>query len=289
MLDELETLSRSYLVDNKDVLCERLPNVHIYQRDHVSSIEAIVYHPTICLILRGAKKVQVGNRSLTLSRGTTGLVSHDLPVFAKITEASPEAPYLALILTLDITMLRSLHEQVGEVAESSPNAAPMLTGAVQNEWAEPLIRYLKLTDSPSDVEVLGPLILKEIHYRLLTSPIGGMLRNLLSIDSNASRVAKAILSIRARYSEPLTVAELAGVAGMSASSFHDHFKSVTGTTPLQFLKDLRLVEAHNLLMAGGQSVSSVGFEVGYESPTHFSRDYARKFGRSPIHHLAVAV
>ena len=149
-------------------------------------------------------------------------------------------------------------------------------------------RYLELMNAPMDAQVLGPMILKEIHYRLLLSPIGGMLRNLLSVDSQASRVAKSIQWIRSRFREPLVVGELAQVAGMSQSSFHEHFKSVTGTTPLQYQKDLRMIEARTLLERGVPSVSFAGFEVGYESPTQFSRDYSRKFGCSPKHHLARA-
>ena len=155
-------------------------------------------------------------------------------------------------------------------------------------WTEPMVRYLELMRAPVDAQVLGPMILKEIHYRLLMSPIGGMLRNLLSVDSRASRVAKSIQWIRARFREPLIVGDLAQVAGMSPSSFHEHFKSVTGTTPLQYQKDLRMIEARTLLERGVPSVSFVGFEVGYESPTQFSRDYSRKFGCSPKHHLARA-
>lgn len=150
------------------------------------------------------------------------------------------------------------------------------------------MRYLELMDAPLDAQVLGPMIVREIHFRLLMSPIGGMLRNLLSVDSHASRIAKAIIRIRNKFREPLVVAELAEIAGMSPSSFHEHFKSVTGTTPLQYQKDLRMIEAREILMRGACSVSIAGFEVGYESPTHFSRDYSRKFGCSPKHHLAQA-
>ena len=132
------------------------------------------------------------------------------------------------------------------------------------------------------------MILKEIHFRLLLSPIGGMLRNLLSVDSHASRISKSIQLIRASFKDPLKVPELAQAAGMSPSSFHEHFKSVTGTTPLQYQKDLRMIEARTLLSNGISSVSAAGFEVGYESPTHFSRDYSRKFGCSPKNHLARA-
>ncbi len=148
-------------------------------------------------------------------------------------------------------------------------------------WVEPLGRYLALVGNPLEAQVLGPAILREIHFRLLMSPIGGMLRNLFSVDSHASRIGKAIMKIRAEFNEPLAVQDLAKTAGMSQSSFHSHFKLVTGTTPLQFQKDLRMIVARELIQSGQATISTSSFEVGYESPTHFSRDYSRKFGIPP--------
>lgn len=263
-----------------------LPAAHIFERDTVSAFEAVVYNPVICLILQGKKEMHIAERRVFLAEGDALLVSHDLPVTSKITEASPEVPYRALILSLDLGVLRSLYEQVGEAVSDAQHATSLSASAADPAWFEPIGRYLNLMDSPLDAQVLGPMILKEIHFRLLLSPIGGMLRNLLSVDSHASRISKSIQKIRANFRDPLVVKDLAQVAGMSQSSFHEHFKSVTGTTPLQYQKDLRMIEARALLSRGVQSVSVAGFEVGYESPTHFSRDYSRKFGCSPRHHLA---
>lgn len=265
-----------------------LPAAHVFQRDAVSAFEAVVYNPVICLILQGRKEMNVGGRVISLAPGDALLVSHDLPVVSKITEASPENPYRALIFSLNLSVLRSLHAQVSEVVSDAHGATSLSASAADPKWVAPMVRYLELMDAPLDAEVLGPMILKEIHYRLLLSPIGGMLRNLLSVDSHASRIARSIQRIRADFRQPLVVADLAQVAGMSLSSFHEHFKSVTGTTPLQYQKDLRMIAARDLLSKGVPSVSVVGFEVGYESPTHFSRDYSRKFGCSPKHHLARA-
>ncbi len=265
-----------------------LPAAHVFQREEVSALEAVVYNPVICLILQGKKEMNVGDQFVSLAKGDALLVSHDLPVTSKITEASPGAPYRALILSLDLGVLRSLYEQVGEAVSDAHSATSLCASTADPAWVDPMVRYLGLMDAPLDAQVLGPMILKEIHFRLLLSPIGAMLRNLLSVDSHASRVSRSIQKIRADFREPLVVAELAQVAGMSQSSFHEHFKSVTGTTPLQYQKDLRMIEARALFLRGVPSVSVVGFEVGYESPTHFSRDYSRKFGCSPKHHLVRA-
>ncbi|SPF31106.1 RCS-specific HTH-type transcriptional activator RclR [Pontivivens insulae] len=232
--------------------------------------------------------MRVGQQFVELHEGDMLLVSHDLPVASKITQASSERPYQALIFSLDLSILRRLYEQVGEAATNRDRATSVSSRKADPAWTAPMVRYLELMKAPMDAEVLGPMILKEIHYRLLLSPIGGMLRNLLSVDSHASRVAKSIQWIRSKFREPLVVDELAQIAGMSQSSFHEHFKSVTGTTPLQYQKDLRMIEARTLLERGVPSVSFAGFEVGYESPTQFSRDYSRKFGCSPKHHLARA-
>ena len=267
----------------------RLPSLHLLQKHKTRGFEALVYNPVICLILQGAKEINIGAHTVSVTQGDALLVSHDLPVISKITDASPDKPYRALILSLDLATIRRLYEQVGDAITDDAHATSLSTCTADPAWLEPLTRYTRLLDTPLDARVLGPLVLKEIHFRLLMSPIGGMLRNLLTVDSHASRISKSILHIRARFRAPLIVADLAKHAGMSPSSFHEHFKSVTGTTPLQYQKDLRMIEARSLLARGNRSVSGTGFDVGYESPTHFSRDYARKFGCSPKHHLAQAL
>jgi len=287
-LERLQHLAAELAIKSAGRWDRILPAAHVFQRDQISAFEAVVYNPVICLILQGKKEMSVGERFVSLAKGDALLVSHDLPVTSKITAASPENPYRALIFSLDMGILRSLYEQVGAAVSDEVRAASLCASQADPAWIEPMVRYLELMDAPLDAEVLGPMILKEIHFRLLLSPIGGMLRNLLSVDSQASRIAKSIQQIRAKFREPLVVGELAQVAGMSPSTFHQHFKSVTGTTPLQYQKDLRMIEARALLSRGVPSVSIASFEVGYESPTHFSRDYSRKFGCSPKNHLARA-
>ena len=277
------------LADRETIVSGRiLPSAHIFQRTEITVFEAIVYNPVICLILQGQKEMSVGQQFIKLDEGDVLLVSHDLPVASKIIQASPKRPYQALIFSLDLGILRGLYEQVGEALSGKDHATSLSASKADPTWTEPMVRYLELMNAPLDAQVLGPMILKEIHYRLLLSPIGGMLRNLLSVDSHASRIARSIQLIRARFRETLGVGELAQAAGMSQSSFHEHFKSVTGTTPLQYQKDLRMIEARTILERGVPSVSFAGFEVGYESATQFSRDYSRKFGCSPKHHLARA-
>lgn len=277
--DRLIELSDQYARKSEE--SRTLRGITVFRRDRVSDIEAFIYEPVICLILRGAKVTTIGDQVADLKAGDALLVSHDLPVASRITRASPEAPYLALILVLDMGLVRGLYELVGDALMPVDSARSITVGTADPAWLKPLERYLELMDRPLDARVLGPSLLREIHYRLVMSPIGAMLRNLLAVDSHASRIARAIARMRTDFRAPLAVADLARTAGMSASSFHDHFRSVTGTTPLQYVKDLRLIEARRLLSEERHPVAATAFAVGYESPTHFSRDYSRKFGRPP--------
>jgi AraC-like DNA-binding protein len=177
-------------------------------------------------------------------------------------------------------VLRSLYEDVGELA--TPEAArALLVHRADASLLDAVGRYLTLEESKMDGRVLAPMLLKEVHYRLLVSPIGPMLRSLLRHDSHASAIARSIALLRRDFRTPMVVEELARAVGMSVSSFHEHFKRVTSSSPLQYQKGLRLLEARRLLLAGTATATTAAFEVGYESSTQFSREYARKFGRPP--------
>jgi AraC-like DNA-binding protein len=242
-----------------------------------SSFEASLYEPVLCLILQGRKQVSIGEQTLSFGPGECLLVSHDLPVCSRITKA----PYLALVLEVDVATVRKLYDEVAESALDSELARAAETHRADPGLLDALCRYLALADSPADAKVLGPLISKEIHYRLLVAPFGGMLRSLIRHDSNASAIARAIGHIRDDIRSPIAIPDLARRVGMSASSFHKHFKTITSTTPLQYQKELRLLEARRLLKTGGASVTTAAYDVGYESPNQFSREYARKFGVPP--------
>ncbi len=199
-----------------------------------------------------------------------------------------KAPYLSLVLQLDVGTIRKLYDEVTETALDSESARAAETHRADPGLLDALRRYLALADSPADAKVLGPLISKEIHYRVLMAPFGGMLRSLIRHDSNASAIARAIGQIRGDLRSSIAIPNLARQVGMSASSFHKNFKTITSTTPLQYQKELRLLEARRLLKTGSSSVTAAAFEVGYESSSQFSREYARKFGVPPSQDLASA-
>jgi AraC-like DNA-binding protein len=279
-LSRITELSNRYYVDQQRAN-SRMPRLSVFCRDMPSQIEAWMYEPALCVTLQGSKTVSIGNQVANVGAGDALIISHDLPVVSRITKASTQVPYFAIVLMLDLQLLQSLCDQVHDALEPISNPKSLSLGKVEDAWLIPLLRYFELAGSGLDALVLGPTTLREIHYRLLLSKYGGMLRNLLVADSHASRVAKAIRQLRSHYRAPLRVSDLARVAGMSDSSFHEHFKAVTGTTPLQYQKDLRLIEAHSLLTALTHTVSEAAYAVGYESPNHFSRDYSKKFAVPP--------
>jgi AraC-like DNA-binding protein len=258
-----------------------IADLQVLRQNVPSSFEASLYEPVLCLILQGGKQVAIGEQTLSFGPGECLLVSHDLPVCSRITKV----PYLALVFDVDIATIRELYDKVTESALDGERARAALTHQADSALLEALGRYLTLADSPTDAKVLGPLTSKEIHYRLLVAPFGGMLRSLIRHDSNASAIARAIRYLREDIRSPIAIPDLAKRVGMSASSFHKHFKTITSTTPLQYQKELRLLEARRLLTTGGASVTTAAFDVGYESPSQFSREYARKFGVPPSQDL----
>lgn len=253
-----------------------------------TTFECAIYQPIMCLILQGSKETVIGGVSARFGPGQSLIVSHDLPVVSRVTEARPDKPYYALVYGIDLGIVRSLHDKIGVHASAEGEVRAANIGETDGALVDVLDRLLKIGVNATEAEVLGPLLQQELHFRLLMAPHGAMLRNLLRRDSHASRIGQAIERIRRDYQEPIKVNELAGEAGMSVSSFHEQFKSVTATTPLQYQKDLRLVEARRLIVGGGTSVSGAAFEVGYESPTQFSREYSRKFGTPPSADMELA-
>ena len=170
---------------------------------------------------------------------------------------------------------------VGDEAQGPLTGIVGLANKASSELIESLYRLLKTSQNKLDSIVLYSQILREVHFRILQDPYGGMLRDLLKVDSNASNISKAISIIRSQFNKTLSIPDIAKSVGMSTSSFHQHFKSITESTPLQYQKDLRLLEAKRLLTSEGDSVTEAALKVGYESPNQFSREYTRKFSINP--------
>lgn len=244
-------------------------------------VVATLYTPVICLILQGAKELELGERRIRCAEGQSVVVSHELPIRSEIIEASEDVPYITLVLELDLALLRRVAVDLAPSNSVGKEACSLEVATTDPALIDAFDRLLTLNRTPEEIPAIAPLIMQEIHYRLLRAEHGAMLRQLLGHETQASRIAVAIARIRQDLTEPLAVTDLAHAASMSRSSFHEHFKAITATTPLQYQKDLRLLEARRLLSDGTRGVTQTAFAVGYRSPTQFSREYSRKFGASP--------
>ena len=253
----------------------------VLRRSQPSHVEGTLYRPLLCMILQGAKDVSAGSMSVHCPAGNAIIVSHDLPVLSRITEASPDVPYVAFVLPLDLGLLRGFHDLVPDFPDDEEGVGALVCYPAEAALLDAMARFIALSRDAAAAPLLGPILMREMHARLLLSHHGAVLRRFLRREDPPNHVAKAIASIRASIDAPLSVSALADHAGMSKSSFHAHFKAVTGLTPGQYQKEVRLLEARRLVLEGRDTISNVAFDVGYESPAHFSRDYARKFGLSP--------
>jgi len=261
----------------------------IYANDAPTAIDAVIYTPIVSLTLQGEKETRWGGRRRLFRPGESFIVSHDMPVQSCVTRASKAEPFMALALNIDLPLLRTLSNELNEPLSGEVPADVIETDVADDAFLDALGRYFALHDNAKAAHLLAPTIHKELHALLLLAPHAGMLRRLLNRESQASQIARAIAYIRENLSQSLTVNDLANVSGMSVRSFHAYFKSVTSTTPLQYQKELRLIEARRLIQTEGKAVGTAAFEVGYESPTQFSREFSRRFGLAPsrINFLAI--
>jgi AraC-like DNA-binding protein len=237
-----------------------------------------LYEPMLCLVLQGAKEVMIGDRRLRYDPASYFVASMELPVSGQIVQASGDQPYIAVSLALDWQALAALLPEVPAAAETQ--SASFGISPLTPELLDPFQRLLALLDNHNDIPVLAPLFEREILYRLLQGPQGGVLRQIALASGRLSQIRQAITWIRKHYDQPLRIDALAGLAGMSTASFHRHFKEATAMSPLQFQKKLRLQHARRLLIAD-HDAARAAFAVGYESASQFSREYARLFGVPP--------
>jgi AraC-like DNA-binding protein len=239
--------------------------------------------PLLVVMAQGGKQLLLGDEVFEYRAGQFLLVTTDLPVTGHFIDAGAGTPSLAVGLALRPATIAPLLLAAPPGKWSRTTAIPpaLATGTADVDLLDAVTRLLRLLDHPDDAPVLAPLVEREILWRLLTGPHGGMIRQIGLADSSLSHVSRAIRWIRDNYAEPMRVADLARLAGMSPSAFHRHFRAVTALSPLQFQKRIRLQEARSLLVAHPHDVAGVGHLVGYDSPTQFNREYRRLFGAPP--------
>ena len=258
-----------------------IQGVNMMRAYQPTGIMRAIYKPLICLVLQGAKQVTVGTTIYNFAAGQSAIVSADVPVVSRITQASRSEPYLAVAVDLDMGLLSELSDQLGGSHGAGVPTPAVFTDDTDAAATDCALRLVKLLDRPEAIPTLRPLIVRELHYWLLTGQHGRVVSGLACPDGIARRVARAVAVLRSQYESPLRVAQLADVAGMSPSTFHHHFRTITSLSPLQFQKQLRLVEARRRMLSDSLPVSRAAFEVGYESVSQFTREYGRMFGLPP--------
>ena len=261
-----------------------IPNLMFFRREAPMPPTICLVEPSIILVVQGEKQMLVGGQAYPYNINRFLVTSLDLPANSQIVEASLDKPCLGLGLKLDLRTIAELIAQGGlpfPEERSSDRGAGIGMGTVTPVLLEPFKRMLDLLDEPNSIPVLAPLIEREIHYRLLMSDQAARLRQIASVGSQGHRVAKAIDWLKVNYMETLRIDDLASHVKMSPSSLHHHFRQLTAMSPLQYQKWLRLNEARRLMLNEDSDAASAAFEVGYESPSQFSREYTRLFGAPP--------
>jgi AraC-like DNA-binding protein len=240
-----------------------------------------VSDPAIAVVAQGAKRTVLGGQVFEYGAGQYLVVSVDLPIISHVVRASGEEPFLAAGLTFNPAMIATLLLETAASAHVATEALGMGVSEATAELLEAMVRLLRLLDHPRDAPVLRPMIERELLWRLLASRQGSRVRQIGLADSRLAQVSHAIRWIREHYAEEFRIEDLARLTAMSTSSFHRHFRAITAMSPLQFQKQIRLQEARARLLAEPQDVALVGYEVGYDSPSQFSREYRRLFGAPP--------
>lgn len=263
-----------------------VPGLRMMRVPRPSGAMHSVYHPLVCLVLQGEKHMTVGAQARSVKAGDSVLVTADIPVTGRIVRASPAAPYVAVAVELDAALLREVVSGLDPEASASPVAGRLFVENAQAAVLDCAARLVRLLDRPAAIPILHAGIARELHYWLLVGPHGPALRELAAPDACAARVGAAIRLLRERYREPMPVQALAEVAHMSVTAFHRHFKAMTSLTPIQFQKQLRLVEARRLMRQEGRPARHAAFDVGYASVPHFTRDFNRMFGAPPARDAA---
>jgi len=273
-------------VDAQSVARTPFPGIVILRETQPTPIQYMVTRPLVALVLQGKKRVSMGSNSFDFGAGESLVVTSEVPTVSQITQASLGAPYYSLVIELDAALIEQLVLDMG----SAPYAtgAPVRVEPTDAEVADAALRLLRLLERPTSLPVLRDGLLRELHYWLLAGRHGGAIRALGVADSHAQRIARAIALIRAAPAHAVPVERLADAAGMSLTTFHTHFRAITSLTPLQYQKQLRLIEARRLMLAEGAAIATAAYAVGYESVPQFTREYGRMFGMPPAREIRVA-
>jgi AraC-like DNA-binding protein len=258
-----------------------IPRLEISVGQATTGKAPCLYRSMICFILQGSKDVAINDDFLSYDPAHYLISAIDLPLIGQILDADDGQPYVAVSLVLDPALLADVASSMPQVRDADPQGIGIAINPMTAPLRDTLLRLLSLLNTPGDIPVLAPLAERELLYRLLQGPQGRLLRQIAQPEGTLGRIRRAVGWIRDNHNTRLRIEALCDVSGMSRASLHRHFLAITGLSPLQYHKQLRLQEARQLLLAGDHRASDVAFAVGYESASQFSREYLRQFGAPP--------
>lgn len=263
-----------------------LPRVSLIRASQRSEPIHVLHEPALCMIVQGSKEVVLGEECFIYDPTKYLVISVTLPLTGEILEATPQQPYLCFRLDLDPVLLNALITDVGYQENHGHLTTGLALNTPSSELLSAVTRLLRLLETPEDIAVLAPLAEREILYRVMKNDPTGMLHQIAAGEGKMQQVNRAVAWLKHNYKEPFSIETLTQETHMSPSTLHHHFKTVTGLSPLQYQKQLRLQEARRLLLAQAVDAATAGHIVGYESPSQFSREYRRLFGASPLRDVA---
>jgi AraC-like DNA-binding protein len=258
-----------------------VPGLRMMRTGRLQGPMRSIYRPLICLVLQGGKSLLVGQEERLLHAGQSVIVAAHMPVTGHIVQATPAEPYVAIAIELDLALLHTLALEIGDAPAAVSVSTPVFSETLDQTIIDCATRLMRLIDHPEAIAPVQPAIMRELHYWLLRSQHGAALRHLAIPSGEQQRLTRAIDLLRQHFREPIRIDRLAAAANLSPSAFRRHFKDLTSLSPLQFQKQLRLTEARRLMIAEAMPAGLAALEVGYQSASHFSRDFVRMFGAPP--------
>ena len=259
----------------------------ISRRHDAKELENCIYKPLVAVVVQGSKRSVIGSEEYRYGENSCLVIGVDIPSANHVLAASPEHPFLAVTLDLNKYLITQLAAEIPPASRPGSNSCKgMAVAEVDPDVLDAFLRLVELLEKPKQIPVLAPMIIREIHYRLLIRPQGERLRMVNTLGTQSNQIARSITWLRGNFKESLQVDELAKKVNMATSTFHRHFRQVTTISPLQFQKYLRLFEAQRLMLVENEDAARAALAVGYESPTQFNREYKRQFGEPPHRHVS---
>lgn len=273
------------IVTEADLIDSAVPGFRFFRRNEPTLPQCCFYKPMAILVLQGKKQTNLGNEAFTYTAGQCVVAGIDIPSAGRIVEASPDKPFLTLIVELNKQLIAELLPDIPCPENSVNSERGMGIMTAEDSLLDAFERLQDVEQIPDKRKIMAPMILKEIHYLLLTSPLGNLLRAVYTQGTQSNQIAAAVAWLKENYAQPLKISELAHRVNMSESTFYRHFNQVTSISPIQYQKRLRLYEAQRLMLSDNKDAGTAGYMVGYDNAAQFSREYKRMFGLPPKSHI----